>query len=51
MPRLYYIGRLCERFHCLPSELERESAEIIEMAGLLDAGDRIIMEQRNGNAG
>lgn len=42
-PWLYIKGRLCERFHCRPSELvEEDFAEIVQMAQLLAEGDRIL---------
>lgn len=42
-PWLYVKGRLCERFHCLPSELaEEDFAEVTQMAQLLAEGDRLL---------
>lgn len=47
-PRLYVIGRLCERFHCLPSALEQEPIDIIKINKLLDMGDELL-EKYYGN--
>lgn len=33
-----FVLRLCERFHCLPSQLEQEDAEIIRLLAIADRG-------------
>jgi hypothetical protein len=42
LPVAYIIGRYCERYHCLPSEMENESAEIIVISKILDMGNALI---------
>lgn len=44
-PPLYLRAELCRMFHCLPSELEKESAEIIKMASMLSIADQFRMEE------
>jgi len=44
-PPLYLKAELCRMFHCLPSELEKESAEIIKMASMLSIADQFRMEE------
>jgi len=34
------VLNLCEFFHCLPSELEEESAEIIRLLSIRDMGTK-----------
>lgn len=31
---------MCERFHCLPDELDRQDASFIRMVNIADAGRR-----------
>lgn len=40
-PVLLVKGLLCRQFHCLPSELEDESAEILKMIKMLEIVDTI----------
>ena len=33
------VLRLCERFHCLPSQVAREDAYLLAMLAIRDRGD------------
>lgn len=45
LPPLYIKAELCRLFHCLPSELEGESAEILQMVKLLNIADELRMQE------
>ena len=45
LPPLYIKAELCRLFHCLPSEIEMESAEILQMAKLLNIADELRMQE------
>ena len=34
------VLRLCELFHCLPSQLEEESAEVIRLLNIREMGTK-----------
>jgi hypothetical protein len=48
LPLLYVKAELCRLFHCLPSELEQESAELLKMVKMLNIADKLAMEQTKG---
>lgn len=51
VPSIYSKGLLCRMFHCLPSQLETEGSEILQIARALNIGDQILTEQEKRRHG
>lgn len=35
-----FVVSLCQMFHCLPSQLDEEDAEIVRLVGIMNRGTR-----------
>jgi len=46
VPWLYVKGRICERFHCLPSQLANENMrELMWLIDMLALGDQLLSKR------